>query len=230
MTGTLVRLLELLLRRQVKLDPGVTTAYLVQKAVGLTVGLLRGAIATRRKIVLGRGSRINAPRKLNLGGGVIRIEDFCLVDCLSHDGIHLGRNFKLGACSRIVASGTLTDLGRGVRIGDNVGIGEFAYIGGAGGVSIGSDTIVGQYFSVHPENHIFEDPTRLIRQQGVTRMGIEIGLGCWIGAKVTITDGVTIGNHCVIAAGSVVTKNFPERSVIGGVPAQLIRSITPDAG
>jgi acetyltransferase-like isoleucine patch superfamily enzyme len=159
-----------------------------------------------------------------LGGGLVRLGDHCLIDCTSRGGIHLGRNFKLGAFSRVIASGTLSDLGKGIRIGDNVGIGEFAYIGGAGGVEIGHDTIVGQYFSVHPENHVFSDPEVPIRDQGVTRKGIKVGQGCWIGARVTLIDGVSIGNNCVIAAGSVVTKSFPDKTVIGGVPARLLYS------
>ena len=157
----------------------------------------------------------------------MRIEENCLLDCMGREGIRLGRNFKLGANSRIVVSGSVSDLGRGISIGDNVGIGEFAYVGGAGGVLIGADTIVGQYFSVHPENHVFHGPARSIRAQSVTRAGISIGAGCWIGAKVTVTDGVTIGDHCVIAAGSVVTRSFPSHSLIGGVPAKLIRPIDP---
>jgi acetyltransferase-like isoleucine patch superfamily enzyme len=55
-----------------------------------------------------------------------------------------------------------------------------------------------------------------------------IGPNCWIGSKVTILDGVTIGEGCVIAAGSVVTKSFPDYSVIGGVPARVLRSRLPE--
>ncbi|MBB5723914.1 acetyltransferase-like isoleucine patch superfamily enzyme [Loktanella ponticola] len=123
----------------------------------------------------------------------------------------------------MVASGTLSDLGQGITVGDNVGISEYAYIGGAGGVRIGSDTIVGQYFSTHSENHVFSDPDNLIREQGVTRTGIEVGPDCWIGAKVTLLDGVTLGRGCVVAAGSVVNQSFPDYAIIAGVPARLLR-------
>ena len=104
-------------------------------------------------------------------------------------------------------------------------MGEFAYLGGAGGLTIGADCIIGQYLSCHPENHHFDNPNELIRLQGVERKGIEIGNNCWIGAKVTILDGVTIGEHCVIAAGAVVSKSVPAYSIVGGVPAKVIRSI-----
>lgn len=216
-------ILERILQRSVKLDPRISTTFLLVRAVAAGTGLLRGLFLTRRKLVMGRGARITGLSNLSIGGGLVRLEEHCRIECVSRDGVHLGRNFKLGAFSRIIASGTLANLGKGIRIGDNVGIGEFAYIGGAGGVEIGDDTIIGQYFSVHPENHVFSDPSRPIREQGITRQGITIGPGCWIGSKVTVIDGVTVGGNSVIAAGSVVTKCFPSNSVIGGVPARLLR-------
>ena len=214
-----------ILGRPVKLDPDVPLTTLVQRLLSVVAGLMRGAVLLRRLIVLGRGARVRSCSKLRTTGGLIRIEEYCLIECLSREGVSVGHNFKLGAHSRIIVSGSIANLGKGITIGDNVGIGEFTYIGGAGGVVIGSDCIIGQYLSVHPENHAFSEPDRLIRDQGVTRQGIEIGPNCWIGAKVTILDGVVIGKGSVIAAGSVVNSSFPDRSVIGGVPARLIKSL-----
>lgn len=225
MNAILSRIGEYLLGRRLALDPALSKRVLLSRAIALSFGLIRGFIYTRRKIYLAPGARILDVGALKMAGGLVRLDHHARIDCTSKEGITLGRSFKLGAFSRLVASGALSDLGKGISIGDNVGIGEYAYIGGAGGVSIGSDTIVGQYFSVHPEDHVFSDPTRAIREQGVTRKGIVIGENCWIGSKVTILDGVTIGNHCVLASGAVVTSSFPDYSVIGGVPAKLLKTI-----
>lgn len=218
------RLAGLVMRREIVLDERVSGSYVVPLLAQVAIGLARGLIFTRRRLVLGSGSRVLQNQMLHLGGGLVRIEQNCTINCLSTNGVTLGRNFRLGAFSRIIASGSLRDIGVGVFIGDDVGIGEYSYIGGAGGVHIGSQTIVGQYFSVHPENHVFADPRLPVKVQGVTRKGIRVGSGCWIGAKVTLCDGVTIGDNSVVAAGSVVTRSFPHGSVIGGVPARLLRA------
>lgn len=219
------RIISVFLGRPFEFDESVPLGTVLYRSFTVGFGLLRGLLIVRKRIFLGRGARIRSASLLETSGGLVRIEEFCHVDCRSKEGISLGRNFKLGAFSRMVASGTLENIGKGIRIGNNVGIGEFAHIGGSGGVVIGDDCIIGAYLSIHPENHIFTDPDTLIRDQGVTREGIAIGRGCWIGAKVTILDGVRIGNGCVIAAGSVVRTSFPDHSVIAGVPARLLRKI-----
>lgn len=134
----------------------------------------------------------------------------------------LGNNVSIGSFSRLIVSYSFSEVGKHIIIEDNVGIGDYASLGGAGGVIIGKNTIVGSYFSCHPSNHNFNDLNKLIRLQGISKKGIRVGQNCWIGAKVTILDGVTIGDGCVIAAGSIVTKDFEANSVIAGVPAKLL--------
>lgn len=223
------RMLELLsdrlMKRPLRIDARVPGRYLFGLAVCAGVACVRGLLRTRRRMLLGKGARITDVRRLSLGGGLVRVDEHCRIDCLGVEGVHLGRNARIGAWSRLVVSGSLRELGRGIRIGDDVGIGEFAYIGGAGGVSIGDGTIIGQYFSAHPENHVFDTTARAIREQGVTRRGIAIGSGCWIGAKVTVCDGAAIGDRCVVAAGSVVVGTFPSGCLLAGVPARIVRRI-----
>lgn len=156
-------------------------------------------------------------------GKFIQVGDYAFFSALGKEGITLGNNVSIGAYSRLVVSTSFSNIGNYIRIGNDVGLGEFAYLGGGGGLEIGNDCIIGQYLSCHPENHLINDITMNIRNSGVSRKGICIGNNCWIGAKVTILDGVTIGNNCVIAAGSVVNKNFANGSVIAGVPAKLIK-------
>lgn len=145
------------------------------------------------------------------------------ISALGKGGVIIGDNVGIGDYGRVIVSTSLNNLGEYIHIGNNVGIGEFAYLGGAGGLEIGDECIIGQYLSCHPENHIFENPKLAIRRQGVSRKGIKIGKNCWIGSKVTILDGAEIGDDCIIAAGAVVTKSFPANSIIGGVPAKLLK-------
>lgn len=175
-----------------------------------------------KMICLGRGVRFKNFSRIHFGKKV-QVGEYTTLSAFGRKGITLGNNVSIGAFSRLIVSTSLNNIGKHIRIGNNVGIGEFAYLGGAGGLEIGDDCIIGQYFSCHPENHIFENENIPIRFQGVMRKGIRIGSNCWIGAKVTILDGVTIGSNCVIAAGSVVTKDVPPDSVVAGVPAKVIR-------
>jgi len=145
------------------------------------------------------------------------------LSALGKEGIHIGNNVSLGDYSRVIVSTSFNHLGEYIKIGNNVGIGEFAYLGGGGGLEIGDDCIVGQYLSCHPENHNHSSLSTPIRHQGVSRQGIKIGTNCWIGSKVTFLDGIEIGAGSIIAAGAVVNKSFPENSIIGGVPAKLLK-------
>lgn len=155
-------------------------------------------------------------------GKFLKIGQGVYLSALTNNSISIGTNVSIGAFSRIVVSTTLNNLNGYIKIGNNVGLGEFAYLGGAAGLEIQNDCIIGQYFSCHPENHNYKNIEIPIRLQGVNHQGIKIENNCWIGSKVTILDGVTIGSGCVIAAGSVVTKSFPANCVIAGVPAKLI--------
>lgn len=77
--------------------------------------------------------------------------------------------------------------------------------------------------SIYGFNHGIDSLDIPIRAQAHTSKGVEIGSDVWIGTHAVILDGCNIGDHSVIAAGAVVTKSFPEYSIIGGNPARLIR-------
>lgn len=212
-----------------KFDREVPLSYKLQFVIEHLIHLVRAALTFRlakgssRFFFRGSGSRLLCKSKIEIGKKV-RIGQNVTIDGLGKNGIKIGENSKIGDFSRLICSGTLTKLGSHIHIGSNVGIGEFCRIGGSGGVSIGSNTIAGQYLSVHPENHNFLDKNLLIKDQGTTRLPIIIDDNCWIGAKVTILAGSVVGHSSVIAAGSVVNGKFPPYSVIGGVPAKIIKS------
>lgn len=178
-----------------------------------------------RLLLLGRRVKFFNIQNIKFGKWV-KLEDFVFLNALGKGQLEIGDNVSIGAFSRLIISTEFNDVSGYIKIGNNVGLGEFAYLGGAGGLEIGDDCVIGQYLSCHPENHNYDDTTKLIRHQGVSRSGIKIGKNCWIGSKVTVLDGVTIGDNCVIAAGAVITKDKPSNSVIGGVPAKVIKEIS----
>jgi acetyltransferase-like isoleucine patch superfamily enzyme len=223
----LLRLLSLLLRLAGK-------TY--RPAAGLPDGLVLGVLGRRltwlvRGLLRLRARSFVGPNVILRGANFIRagrfstFESACHVDGYSADGVIVGERTKIGAYTIIACTGHLSKLGKGLRIGSDCGISEFSYLGAAGGITIGDNVIMGQYVSMHSENHNFADPTRPIREQGVTSQGISIGSNIWIGAKVTILDGTVIGDNSVVAAGAVVRGVYPPNSILAGVPAKVVRSI-----
>jgi acetyltransferase-like isoleucine patch superfamily enzyme len=111
----------------------------------------------------------------------------------------------------------------GISIGSNCFFGEFNVIRGQGGVHIGNGVYTGPMVQIVAVNHVYQDPARPIREQGITAKGIVIEDDVWIGAGATVVDGVTIGHGSIIGAGSVVTSDIPPFSIAVGTPAKPIR-------
>ena len=108
-------------------------------------------------------------------------------------------------------------------IGDHTRIGLHNTI--IGPVTIGQHVNLAQGIVVTALNHNYSIPDQRIDQQGVTTAAVTIGNDCWIGANAVILPGVTIGEHSVVAAGAVVTKDVPSHSLVAGVPARIIKQI-----
>jgi acetyltransferase-like isoleucine patch superfamily enzyme len=112
-----------------------------------------------------------------------------------------------------------------VKIGNNVSIHPMCYIDGAGGIDIGNDVSIAHSSSILSTNHQWNNPELPIKYNRESFEKVCIENDVWIGCGVRILSGVTINYRSVVAAGAVVNKSFEEKSLIGGVPAKLIKKI-----
>lgn len=110
-----------------------------------------------------------------------------------------------------------------VEIGDNAKINRGVFITATDKIKIGNDVLIGPYTVINSGNHDYSNPDKVIRLQGHITKQITIEDDVWIGAHVTILKGVTIGKGAVVGAGAVVTKDVAPYTVVGGVPAKLIK-------
>ena len=113
-----------------------------------------------------------------------------------------------------------TDFGRNIHIGRNVFINSGCHFQDQGGIYIGDDALIGHNVILATVDHDLDPYDR-----HNCYAPIMIGNRVWIGSGAIITKGVCIGDGAVIAAGAVVTRNVAENTVVGGVPAKLIKKI-----
>lgn len=133
------------------------------------------------------------------------------------------RSFRLGRHSVIESYCCINNAVGDITIGHHTRIGIHNTI--IGPVNIGSHVNLAQGIVVTALNHQFLDASKRIDQQGITTRPVVIGDDVWIGANAVVLPGVTVGSHSVVAAGAVVTKDVPPHTVVGGVPAKVIKNI-----
>ena len=90
-------------------------------------------------------------------------------------------------------------------------------------VTIGKDTMIAEFVSIHDNDHKVSNPDRPIAEQGFLSQPLEIGRNCWIGAKAVLVRRSGMGDRCVLGAGAVLTKPLPPDSMAAGVPAQIMK-------
>lgn len=117
-----------------------------------------------------------------------------------------------------------TDFGKNIAIGKNVFINSGCSFQDQGGVRIGDNTLIGHRVVFATINHGLAPEKRHTNYPAP----IVVGENVWIGSNATILQGVTIGDNAVVAAGAVVTKDVPANTIVGGVPARIIRKIDPE--
>ena len=114
-----------------------------------------------------------------------------------------------------------TDCGRNIHFGKNVFLNSGCRFQDQGGITIGDRTLIGHNVVLATLNHN-PDP---VRRGNLLPAPIVIGEDVWIGANATVCPGVTIGNGAIVAAGAVVTRDVPANTVVGGVPAKVLKAI-----
>lgn len=224
MIKTIVQKLLLKSGKTYTIDPNIPSGLYYSILINRGIMLVRGIIKTRKKVFIGSNTKILNRSNISFGKSVT-IGSYCEIDGYASQKIVLGDNVKIGMYSKLLSTSHLATYGIGLKMGNNSAIGDFTHFGAPGGIVIGDDVIMGSYISFHSENHNFSDTTKLIREQGVNSKGIKLGNNIWVGAKVTFLDGCEVGDNSVVAAGAVVTGKFPKNSIIGGVPARVIKNI-----
>jgi acetyltransferase-like isoleucine patch superfamily enzyme len=124
------------------------------------------------------------------------------------------------------------DLGPGpvLRIGDRCVIGRGSHVVAHHCLQIGDDVFTGPYVYITDQNHGYADPDEPIGRQIPHNAAVRIGSGSWLGAGAVVLPGASIGRNVVVAAGSVVRGVVPDRCVVAGVPARIVREYVPGDG
>jgi serine acetyltransferase len=117
-----------------------------------------------------------------------------------------------------------------LRIGDRCVIGRGSHIVAHYSIVIGDDVFTGPNVYVTDQNHGYTDPGMPIGRQWPSNTAVSIGAGSWLGAGVIVLPGACIGQNVVVAAGSVVRGQVPDRCVVAGVPARVVREYVTGNG
>ncbi len=187
--------------------------------------LLDGGVSMPENKTLGQRLTLWCGRRLALRHRHVTAPPSCRIHPTARihpraSAIHLGER-----C--VVAAGVT--LQGNIRIGDDCSIQTGSILVGyanhgpeSGLIRIGNNVRIAPMVMMIASNHVFDDPDRPIRSQGMCDAPITIEDDCWIAGRVNIMAGVTIGRGSVIGAGAVVTRSIPPMSIAVGVPARVI--------
>lgn len=117
-----------------------------------------------------------------------------------------------------------------LRLGDRCVIGRGSHIVAHHSIRICDDVYTGPYVYITDQNHSYADPDLPIGRQWPVNAAVSVGAGSWLGTGAVVLPGTTIGRNVVVAAGSVVRGVVPDRCVVAGVPARIVREYGPGAG
>jgi acetyltransferase-like isoleucine patch superfamily enzyme len=152
-----------------------------------------------------------AGRGVRLGRGVY-------INVVKGGSLSLGDGVDIEAHCYLVSEGTMS-------IGPRSFIGTGSVIVAVEQLTVGADALIAAYVTLRDHNHRFADPGIPYNRQGISAVPIEIGDNVWIGTKVTVLKGVSIGSNCIIGANAVVTSSLPADAIAAGIPARVLRSV-----
>jgi acetyltransferase-like isoleucine patch superfamily enzyme len=179
--------------------------------------VLNKIIRQRNSLNLYRKNKIFISRNIFVCD-IDKIQSSVQLDTKSGGIITIGQNTEvLNGC-------LLMTYGGKIVIGNNCSVNPYTILYGHGkGLKIGDNVLIAGHCLIIPSNHIFKDKNTPINKQGETSKGIIIEDDVWIAAGCKVLDGVTIRKGTIVAAGSVVNKSTEPYSIVGGVPAKLIK-------
>ena len=191
--------------------------------IGLRAVFYRLIMKMEGQAAIERNVRLRFASHIRLGHGSYLDEGVYIHACPA--GVEIGANTLImhGAVLHVYNFRGLPHSG--IRIGRDSLIGEYSVIRGQGGVTIGDRVYTSPMTQLIAVNHVVDDPERPFIEQGITAQGIVVEDDVWLGANAVVTDGVHIGRGAVVAAGAVVTKDVPSHTIVGGVPARVLREI-----
>lgn len=177
--------------------------------------LLLGACG--RNVVFGQNVVLRHPHKIRIGDDVV-IDDNCLMDAKgsSNAGIRIGRGVFVGRNTILSCKNGDIELANGANVGFN------CEIFSASIVHVGERALLAAYCYLIGGDHDFSDSSRPVLDQSRTSMGITVGAGAWLGAGVTVLDGVGIGSNAIVGAGAVVRESVPDKATAVGIPARIV--------
>jgi serine acetyltransferase len=186
---------------------------LVQRSGMITAETAAG----RRFAAFGRGSSVAFPAGTMFGERWIEVGADTLIGA------------QVTLCAGMVPG---QDLGAEpvLRIGDRCVIGRGSHVIAHRRTEVGDDVFTGPYVYITDQNHGYADPEVPVGRQWPSNTSVYIGSGTWLGAGAIILPGARIGRNVVVAAGSVVRGEVPDRCVVAGVPAKIVREYVPGSG
>ncbi|MGO9079668.1 MAG: acyltransferase [Streptosporangiaceae bacterium] len=140
------------------------------------------------------------------------------------------RVFKKCGEDVVIHHNVLFNSGRNIELGDGVFLNRDVMLDDRAALTLGDHAMIAAGVAIETHSHAYDDFSVPLPHGGRTFAPVHIGSNTLLGYKVAVMAGVNIGNRCIVAANSVVTKDLPDQAIAGGVPARVIKMIVPRAG